>query len=328
QPALEEGADHQHREGGGPRLGEHGAHEHGGDALAAVLGVGDGVDQLDPAPCALVDHDPDDLSAPDRLIASGPGVVPHGDRLPGPMRVLLGEAVGSDRHGGAPFRPVSPRYARRTSLSGPSRRVAPPGPPVGRARATMLVVIPDPAQTAPVPSSPAPGAGHLAESAEDSAFSRAADALQRHREPSEVWGDEREAVSLALRWAASHTTVATDPKTTARSAEELQAEVGATITEDGIGAARAMELFDEVLLPATRSSEDPMNLAYIPAAPTRAAVAFDTVVSAANVFGGIWENGAGAIFAENQVLRWLADLLGWPADAAGVFVSGGTQGNL
>jgi glutamate/tyrosine decarboxylase-like PLP-dependent enzyme len=189
----------------------------------------------------------------------------------------------------------------------------------------MLDVIPDPAQ--PLSPSPAPGAPapqSPAPSAEDSAFSRASDALQRHREPSEIWGDEREAVSLALRWAAAHTTVATDPKTTARSAEELQAEVGATITEDGI----AMALFDEVLLPATRSSEDPMNLAYIPAAPTRAAVAFDTVVSAANVFGGIWENGAGAIFAENQVLRWLSDLLGWPADSAGVFVSGGTQGNL
>ena len=165
-------------------------------------------------------------------------------------------------------------------------------------------------------------------SAERSAFSDASEALQRHRPPSPIWGDESEAVSIALHWAASHTTVATDPKTTARSAAELQADVGETITADGIGAARAMELFDQVLLPATRSAEDPMNLAYIPAAPTRAAVAFDTVVSAANVFGGIWENGAGAIFAENQVLRWLADLLGWPADAAGVFVSGGTQGNL
>jgi len=191
----------------------------------------------------------------------------------------------------------------------------------------MLDVIPDPAHTHTDPAPPSPVATGV-ESTEGSAFSRAADALQRHREPSEIWGDEREAVSLALRWAASHATVATDPKTTARSAEDLQAEVGATITENGIGASRAMALFDEVLLPATRSSEDPMNLAYIPAAPTRAAVAFDTVVSAANVFGGVWENGAGAIFAENQVLRWLADLLGWPEDAAGVFVSGGTQGNL
>ena len=165
-------------------------------------------------------------------------------------------------------------------------------------------------------------------SAERSAFSDATEALQRHRPPSPIWGDESEAVSIALHWAASHTTVTTDPKTTARSAAELQADVGETITADGIGAARAMELFDQVLLPATRSAEDPMNLAYIPAAPTRAAVAFDTVVSAANVFGGIWENGAGAIFAENQVLRWLADLLGWPEESAGVFVAGGTHGNL
>ncbi|WP_422116337.1 pyridoxal phosphate-dependent decarboxylase family protein [Brachybacterium sp. UNK5269] len=176
--------------------------------------------------------------------------------------------------------------------------------------------------------SAATGGGPAAAAAERRAFSRASDALQSHREPSEVWGDEREAVSMALRWAAAHTTVATDPKTTARSAAELQADVGETITERGIGARRAMELFDEVLLPATRSAEDPMNLAYIPAAPTRAAVAFDTVVSAANVFGGMWESGAGLIFAENQVLRWITDLLGWPADAAGVFVAGGTSGNL
>lgn len=175
---------------------------------------------------------------------------------------------------------------------------------------------------------PAELSADLTELSEQAAFTRAADALQSHRAHSEVWGDEREAVSIALQWAAAHTTVATDPKTTARSAAALQEDVGQTITEGGIGAARAMELFDQVLLPATRSAEDPMNLAYIPAAPTRAAVAFDSVVSAANVFGGIWENGAGAIFAENQVLRWLADLLGWPAESAGVFVAGGTHGNL
>ncbi|WP_245822438.1 pyridoxal phosphate-dependent decarboxylase family protein [Brachybacterium avium] len=195
-------------------------------------------------------------------------------------------------------------------------------------------MIPEPAPSAAHHRAAGDGsAGHgatagAATSAEHSAFSDAADALQSHREPSQIWGDEREAVSIALHWAASHTAVATDPKTTARSAADLQAEVGDTITEDGIGATRAMALFDEVLLPATRSIEDPMNLAHIPAAPTRAAVAFDTVVSAANVFGGVWEYGAGAIFAENQVLRWLSDLLGWPADSAGVFVAGGTHGNL
>lgn len=161
----------------------------------------------------------------------------------------------------------------------------------------------------------------------------------RTRQPSVVWGDESAAVDAALGWAVSHTSLAGDPKDTARPAAQLQQEItarlrtaenpdGAMITEDGIGHEKALEIFSEVLLPATRASDDPMNLAYIPAAPTRAAVAFDTAVSAANVFGGIWEAGAGAIHAENQVLAWLAGLLGWPAEARGTFVAGGTAGNL
>jgi glutamate/tyrosine decarboxylase-like PLP-dependent enzyme len=38
--------------------------------------------------------------------------------------------------------------------------------------------------------------------------------------------------------------------------------------------------------------------------------------------------GGGAVFAENEALRWIADLAGLPEHAGGVFVSGGTAGNL
>jgi hypothetical protein len=61
-----------------------------------------------------------------------------------------------------------------------------------------------------------------------------------------------------------------------------------------------------------------MNLAYIPSAPTRAAVAFDLVTSAASVFAGIWEAGAGAIYAENEALGWIIELLGWPGERRGL----------
>lgn len=145
---------------------------------------------------------------------------------------------------------------------------------------------------------------------------------------SKVWGDESEAVDLALEWAKAHTVSGSDPKTTFRSASELYEEVGETIIPKGLGAREAMRLYRDVLNPATRASDDPMVLSFIPGAPTRAAVAFDTAVSAANVFGGIWEMGAGAIFAENQVIDWLKELLGWPSTARGTFVSGGTLGNL
>jgi glutamate/tyrosine decarboxylase-like PLP-dependent enzyme len=55
---------------------------------------------------------------------------------------------------------------------------------------------------------------------------------------------------------------------------------------------------------------------------------FDLVVSASSIFGGNWEAGTGAIAAENTALRWLADLAGFPAEAGGVFVSGGSAANL
>lgn len=141
------------------------------------------------------------------------------------------------------------------------------------------------------------------------------------------WTHENEAVELTLEWAKERTVSGSDPKTTALSARELKEKVGQTITNDGLGPKQALEVFD-VLNKATRSADDPMNFAYIPSAPTKAAVAFDEVVSAANVFGGIWECGAGAIFAENQVIDWLKENLSWPKDAVGTFVSGGTYGNL
>ena len=55
---------------------------------------------------------------------------------------------------------------------------------------------------------------------------------------------------------------------------------------------------------------------------------FDLVVGASSIYGGSWLEGAGAVYAENQALRWIADLVGLPAEAGGVFVPGGTIGNL
>ncbi|HEY6797565.1 MAG TPA: pyridoxal-dependent decarboxylase [Kineosporiaceae bacterium] len=143
-----------------------------------------------------------------------------------------------------------------------------------------------------------------------------------------VWGDEGPLARAVLDWASNRAIRTGDPKTSARPASELARLVGKTVTPSGIGGHGALALFADVLAAATRSQDDPMNLAYIPSAPTRAAVAFDAATSAANIFGGLWETGAGAIFAENEALDWLISLTGWPTSAAGVFVAGGTVGNL
>ncbi|NCZ92189.1 MAG: aminotransferase class V-fold PLP-dependent enzyme, partial [Actinobacteria bacterium] len=76
------------------------------------------------------------------------------------------------------------------------------------------------------------------------------------------------------------------------------------------------------------SVDHPLFLSFVPGAPTESSVLFDLVVAASNIYAGSWLEGAGAVYAENQALRWIADLAGLPSSAGGVFVSGGTAGNL
>jgi len=113
-----------------------------------------------------------------------------------------------------------------------------------------------------------------------------------------------------------------------KSRAELQALAGSTITESGLGGTRALAIFEETLAPATISTDHPNFLSFIPAAPTEASSLFDLVVSASSIYGGSWTEGAGAVFAENQVLEFLAKEAGLPDGAGGVFVQGGTLGNL
>ena len=110
--------------------------------------------------------------------------------------------------------------------------------------------------------------------------------------------------------------------------EELFELVGETITPDGIGGEVAFKMFRDILVKATVPIDHPRHLAFVPAAPTRAAIMFDLVTSASSVHGAYWMEGAGGIFCENQAMKWLVSLTGLPETAFGVFTSGGTAANL
>ena len=110
--------------------------------------------------------------------------------------------------------------------------------------------------------------------------------------------------------------------------DQLEALAGQTVTATGIGGDEALRLWADVLGPACLSVDHPRYLSFIPSAPTKAAAGFDMLVGASSVYGGSWLEGAGAVYAENQALAWLASLAGLPDGAGGVFVQGGTIGNL
>jgi len=113
-----------------------------------------------------------------------------------------------------------------------------------------------------------------------------------------------------------------------RTPVELQARAGITITPEGLGGDEALRRWVDVLAPATMSVDHPRYLAFIPGAPTEVSTLFDLLVGVQSIYGGSWLESSGAVYAENQALRWISDLAGLPAAAGGCFVPGGTTGNL
>ena len=91
---------------------------------------------------------------------------------------------------------------------------------------------------------------------------------------------------------------------------------------------QVLGVYASVIAPAVISADSPRFLGFIPAAPTKASLLFDMLVSCASIQGISWLEAAGAIDAENRVLRLIAERAGMPPQAGGCFVSGGSAGNL
>lgn len=100
------------------------------------------------------------------------------------------------------------------------------------------------------------------------------------------------------------------------------------IGPEGHDPAHVLDLFAERLATGVISSDSPRFVSFIPAAPTKASLLFDMVVSSSSMHATSWLEAAGAVSAENQALGVLSDLAGLPAGSGGCFVSGGSAANL
>jgi glutamate/tyrosine decarboxylase-like PLP-dependent enzyme len=110
--------------------------------------------------------------------------------------------------------------------------------------------------------------------------------------------------------------------------DKLDSVLAGLIGPEGHDPRRVLAVYDDHLSQAVISCDSPRFLSFIPAAPTKAALLFDMVVSCASLQGISWLEASGAIAAENQVLRLISDMVGMGQDAGGCFVTGGSAGNL
>lgn len=93
--------------------------------------------------------------------------------------------------------------------------------------------------------------------------------------------------------------------------------------------------FDE-LIPLLKSAVDspgvrpamPGHLGYIPGGGIYSSALADYISAFTDHFTGMYFAGPGAVKIENQLIRWMCDLIGYPATAFGNLPSGGSIANL
>jgi aromatic-L-amino-acid decarboxylase len=112
------------------------------------------------------------------------------------------------------------------------------------------------------------------------------------------------------------------------SVEELHDRLDGLIRDTPRPPDEVLGVYTSVIAPSVISADSPRFLGFIPAAPTKASLLFDMLVSCASIQGISWLEASGAIAAENSVLRVIAHEAGMPDTAGGCFVSGGSAGNL
>jgi glutamate/tyrosine decarboxylase-like PLP-dependent enzyme len=112
------------------------------------------------------------------------------------------------------------------------------------------------------------------------------------------------------------------------NASVVDAGLAGSITPSGIGASAAFDCFEQVIAANCQAVDNPRFLAFVAHPPSTAATILDMGISASTIFGTSWLEASGATAAENQALAWLAGVIGLPASAGGVFLSGATTANL
>ena len=108
----------------------------------------------------------------------------------------------------------------------------------------------------------------------------------------------------------------------------LDAALAGLLTPGGNDPVEILSIFTEQVVTSVISCDSPRFLAFVPAAPTKASLLFDMVVSASCLQGTSWLESVGVVLAENQALSFLAELAGMPEGSGGCFVSGGSAANL
>ncbi|MEA3245359.1 MAG: aminotransferase class I/II-fold pyridoxal phosphate-dependent enzyme [Gemmatimonadota bacterium] len=100
------------------------------------------------------------------------------------------------------------------------------------------------------------------------------------------------------------------------------------LPEAGTPVAELLDIMVRDVFPYGFQTDHPRFYAFVPGAGNFVSTIGDLLTSGHNLFAGHWLAAPGAAEIEIIVLDWLKELIGYPAHASGIMVSGGSMANL
>src|SRR6266567_9359670 len=122
----------------------------------------------------------------------------------------------------------------------------------------------------------------------------------------------------------------THPVTPAESPEEVRTILAATreLPEEGRDPGALLAEASRLLFEHSLFNGHPRFYGYITSSAAPIGMLADFLAAALNANVGAWKLSPMATEMEGQVIRWLAQFIGYPADCGGLLVSGGNMANL
>ena len=104
--------------------------------------------------------------------------------------------------------------------------------------------------------------------------------------------------------------------------------LGAPISEHGLPTSAVIRLLEDHVFRPGNTAASGGHLAYVPGGGLYHSALGDFLAAISNKYAGVFFAGPGPVRMENMLVRWVGDLVGYPATAGGTILSGGSIATL
>jgi glutamate/tyrosine decarboxylase-like PLP-dependent enzyme len=112
------------------------------------------------------------------------------------------------------------------------------------------------------------------------------------------------------------------------SSREIRDRLDAALPAKGIDFDSLLKVFCETIVPFSRQNAHPRMFGYVQSPGTALAAFADLLVSTLNANLTVWRSAPAPVELERLTIDWIRQILGFDAEAGGLFVSGGSMANL